>query len=85
MNEIETVKLENGLTIYLYEDKRKHTCIFDIITKFGGMSKDYKIDNKVYHFQDGIAHILEHFLVECNCILDNIIKTIIYYIFSYTN
>ena len=66
MNEIETVKLENGLTIYLYEDKRKHTCIFDIITKFGGMSKDYKIDNKVYHFQDGIAHILEHFLVECN-------------------
>lgn len=28
--------------------------------------QDFIIDNKEVHFQDGIAHILEHFLVECN-------------------
>ena len=28
MNKIETLTLPNGLTIYLYEDKRKHTTIF---------------------------------------------------------
>lgn len=66
MNKIQTVTLKNGLTIYLYEDKRKHTTIFQLITRFGGATKDYIIDDKEVHFQDGIAHILEHFLVECN-------------------
>ena len=66
MNKIEKTTLTNGLTIYFYEDKRKHTTIFQLITFFGGMSKDYKIDNVDYHFSDGIAHILEHYLVECN-------------------
>lgn len=66
MNKIETVTLDNGLTIYFYEDKRKHTTIFQLITFFGGMTKDYIIDNQEYHFPDGISHILEHFLVECN-------------------
>ena len=66
MNKIEKTTLTNGLTIYFYEDKRKHTTIFQVITFFGGMSKDYKIDNVDYHFSDGIAHILEHYLVECN-------------------
>lgn len=66
MNKIETVTLENGLTIYLYEDKRKHTTIFQLITKFGGATKDFIIDNKEVHLQDGIAHILEHFIVEYN-------------------
>ena len=66
MNKIQTLTLKNGLTIYLYEDKRKHTTIFQLITRFGGTTKDYIIDDKEVHFQDGIAHILEHFLVECN-------------------
>ena len=66
MNKIQTLTLKNGLTIYLYEDKRKHTTIFQLITRFGGATKDYIIDDKEVHFQDGIAHILEHFLVECN-------------------
>ena len=66
MNKIETITLENGLTIYLYEDKRKHTTIFQLITRFGGATKDFIIDGKEIHFQDGLAHILEHFLVECN-------------------
>lgn len=66
MNKIEKVTLQNGLTIYLYKDKRKHTTIFQLITRFGGATKDFIIDNKEKHFQDGIAHILEHFIVECN-------------------
>ena len=66
MNKIETITLQNGLTIYLYEDKRKHTAIFQLITRFGGATKDFIIDNKKRHFQDGIAHILEHLIVECN-------------------
>lgn len=66
MNKIETITLENGLTIYLYEDQRKHTTIFQLVTNFGGETKDFIIDNKEIHFKDGTAHILEHFLVECN-------------------
>lgn len=66
MNKIETITLKNGLTIYLYEDKRKHTTIFQLVTRFGGATKDFIIDNKEVHLQDGIAHILEHYLVECN-------------------
>lgn len=66
MNKLETITLENGLTVYLYQDKRKHTTVFQFITKFGGATKDFIIDGKEVHFQDGLAHILEHFLVECN-------------------
>ena len=38
MNKIDKTTLTNGLTIYFYEDKRKHTTIFHLITFFGGMS-----------------------------------------------
>ena len=66
MNKLETIKLENGLTIYFYQDNKKHSTVFQFITKFGGITKDFIIDGKEVHFQDGLAHILEHFLVECN-------------------
>ena len=66
MNKLEKITLDNGLTIYLYPDTKKHTTIFQFITLFGGTSKDFIIDNKEVHFQDGLAHILEHYLVECN-------------------
>lgn len=66
MSNIETVKLENGLTIYFYTDKRRHSTFFQHITFFGGKTKDFIMDGKVYHMQDGIAHILEHYVVEEN-------------------
>lgn len=66
MNKLEKITLDNRLTIYLYPDTKKHTTIFQFITLFGGTSKDFIIDNKEVHFQDGLAHILEHYLVECN-------------------
>lgn len=66
MSKIESVKLNNGLTIYFYTDKKRHSTFFQHITLFGGSSKDFIVDGKEYHMQDGIAHILEHYIVEAN-------------------
>ncbi len=63
---IEETKLDNGLTIYTYVDSRKHTSTFQFVTKYGGVYKDFKYKNKEYHMNDGIAHILEHYIVEEN-------------------
>ncbi len=66
MNSIETIQLKNGLTIYLYLDTRRHSTFFQFVTNFGGLSKDFILDDQEYHLHDGIAHILEHYVVECN-------------------
>ena len=66
MSNIETIKLDNGLTIYLYSDKRRHSTLFQHITLFGGKTKDFMLNGKEYHMQDGVAHILEHYVVEEN-------------------
>ena len=66
MNKIIKVVLENGLTIYLYSDKRRHSTFFQFVNLCGGITKDFVVDGKEYHMQDGLAHILEHYVVECN-------------------
>ena len=66
MSKIENIKLDNGLNIYLYNDTRRHSTFFQFTTKCGGTSKDFIMDGKEYHLQDGVAHILEHYIVECN-------------------
>ena len=66
MNKINKVVLENGLTIYLYNDKRRHSTFFQFVNLCGGITKDFMVDGKEYHMQDGLAHILEHYVVECN-------------------
>lgn len=66
MNKINKVVLENGLTIYLYNDKRRHSTFFQFVNLCGGITKDFIVDGKEYHMQDGLAHILEHYVVECN-------------------
>ncbi len=66
MSKIEKITLENGLDIYFYLDKKRHSVFFQHITKFGGMTKDFISDGKEYHMQDGIAHMLEHYIVEEN-------------------
>ena len=63
-NNLETYILDNGLTIYFYHDNTKHTIHADLVTKFGGKTKDFIYDGKEYHVSDGIAHLLEHFLCE---------------------
>ena len=66
MSKIENIKLDNGLNIYLYNDMRRHSTFFQFTTKCGGTYKDFVFDGKEYHLQDGVAHILEHYIVECN-------------------
>lgn len=66
MNNIETIILDNGLRIFLYKDERRHSTFFTYITLCGGRRKDFILDGKKYHLNDGLAHILEHYIVECN-------------------
>ncbi len=66
MSKIENIKLDNGLNIYLYIDNRRHSTFFKFTTKCGGTYKDFIMDGDEYHLQDGVAHILEHYIVECN-------------------
>ena len=66
MSKIENIKLDNGLNIYLYNDMRRHSTFFQFTTKCGGTYKDFIVDGLEYHLQDGVAHILEHYIVECN-------------------
>lgn len=46
MKEIETIILDNGLKVYLYPDKRRHTTFFQLITLVGGLDKDFKVNDK---------------------------------------
>lgn len=66
MNKLNTITLDNGLKIYLYKDARRHSTFFQFNTYCGGLTKDFILDGEKYHMQDGIAHILEHYIVECN-------------------
>lgn len=66
MNKLETITLDNGLKIYLYNDLRRHSTFFQLTTFCGGITKHFEYDGKRYDIQDGVAHILEHYIVECN-------------------
>ena len=56
--------LENGLQIFFYKDKNKHTANFHLVVKFGGINGDFILDNQKYHIANGMAHLLEHLLLE---------------------
>ncbi len=66
MSKIDVETLDNGLKIYFYEDKRKHTTYVNFVTKFGGIHQDFSLDNKQYHLNNGIAHLLEHYICEAS-------------------
>ena len=57
-------KLDNGLLLILSQDTTKHTAFAELMTNFGGMKKDFIADGKEYHLIDGIAHLLEHTLID---------------------
>ena len=63
-NNLTTYVLDNGLTVYFYNDDTKHTIHAELVTKYGGQTKDFVYDGKKYHTSDGIAHLIEHFLCE---------------------
>ena len=66
MNPFESFVLDNGLTVYLYQNSKRHSTFFQFVTLFGAETKDFMLDSEEYHLPDGLAHLLEHYLVECN-------------------
>ncbi len=63
-NNLTTYVLDNGLTVYFYNDNNKHSIHAELVTKYGGRYKDFILDGKEYHISDGVAHFIEHFLCE---------------------
>lgn len=58
------LKLDNGLQLILAQDTSKHTTYAELMTNFGGMRKDYISNGETIHLIDGIAHLLEHTLID---------------------
>lgn len=61
-----TVILKNNTRLVLSQDKSKNQSFAEIIVHYGGLNKKYKIGNKKYTIKPGLAHLLEHFVVENN-------------------
>lgn len=64
MEKLEKIVLDNGLTIYLLNDNTKHTTIANLIVNFGGLDTQILVDNKYYNITGGMAHFLEHTVLE---------------------
>ena len=60
----EHIKLDNGLNIYLIEDKNKHVSLANLIVNFGGYDDRCLINNKKIKLKSGLAHFLEHVVLE---------------------
>ncbi|MCR4580921.1 MAG: insulinase family protein [Bacilli bacterium] len=64
MNKFKKVVLKNGLTLYLFNDNKKNTSCANIYTLAGGLDTHFIYDNIEYNQVSGIAHFLEHYLIE---------------------
>ena len=58
------VILKNGLTVILDQDKKKHSTSAVIYNRVGGFDNEFEACGKAYHTNHGIAHLLEHYLIE---------------------
>lgn len=61
---LEKIELDNGLKIYLLPDNNKHTTYINLIVNFGGKDNEVKINGKNHTIKSGIAHFLEHLVLE---------------------
>lgn len=61
-----TILLDNGVRLVLSQDKSKNQTYAELIVKYGGMFKNFKVNNKKYTIPEGFAHLLEHTIVENN-------------------
>lgn len=66
MMQIKKHILDNGLEIYFFPDHSKHNVEVNLVVKFGGLSKEFFIDEKKVFFSDGMAHLLEHYTLEAS-------------------
>ncbi len=68
------ITLDNGLKIFLVNDNTKHTTYINLIVKYGGLDNTFYINNKKYVMKDGMAHFIEHLVLESSCygdLMDN--------------
>jgi len=66
VNNYKKIILNNGIPLYLYNDKSLKQVFVNYIVKYGSSGKwfDFNLDNKQYHVLPGYAHYLEHLLGE---------------------
>lgn len=64
MKENKICTLPNGLKIVLYKDSTKSSCYAELIVKYGAINNEFILNNEKYSLSDGIAHLLEHVLIE---------------------
>ena len=64
MKTVEKIKLNNGLKIYLLKDNTKHTTYINLIVNYGGIDNTFSIDNKKIVLKNGMAHFIEHLVLE---------------------
>ncbi len=60
------IVLDNGLEVLFIKERNKHRCSAYLTVNVGGFTKDFTMDNKEYHLDYGIAHFLEHYLLEAS-------------------
>ncbi len=63
-NEMKKHVLDNGLRVYFYQDPSKHSTFVKLVTLVGSNCSDFVVDGKQYHIEDGLAHLVEHLVVE---------------------
>ncbi len=57
-------KLDNGITLLMCNDPTKHIVNITITTRYGGAITKFKVGDKDYTVTSGMAHFLEHYLIE---------------------
>lgn len=53
-------KLDNGLPVYMLENKEVNHFYMTFTARYGSVDTDFKIGDKEYNVPNGIAHFLEH-------------------------
>lgn len=56
--------LDNGLKLILCSDNTKHCTIANLFVRFGGNNKNIIINGKEKKIKNGMAHFIEHLLIE---------------------
>ncbi len=64
MREVKITNLKNGLKLILVRDTDVHSYHFDFYVNFGGLNQEVIINNKKVNIPCGVAHFLEHTLIE---------------------
>lgn len=64
MKDLEIIILDNGLKVYLLNDPNKHTTYINLIVNYGGIDNSFYVNNKKHVMRDGLAHFIEHLVLE---------------------